>query len=378
MPTFYEFFAGGGLARAGLGESWICLFANDIDKTKGSSYKANWTDDVLKIGDVSRLSTQDLHGRADLVWASFPCQDLSLAGNYLGLAGERSGTFWPFWKLIKGLKRESRHPKAIVLENVCGTLTSHTGRDFQSLIKAMRLEGYKSGAVVIDASLFVPQSRPRLFIVGVRDDVPINPNLVSPEPTSIFHTAPIKAAFDKLPAQDRKSWIWWNLPEPDKRTKTFSDIVQYDAPWHTQAQTKALLNLMLPLHRAKVLAAKKLKTRVVGSIYKRTRPDADGVKGQRAEVRFDEVAGCLRTPGGGSSRQSIIVIEGECVRSRLLTPREAARLMGLDDDYVLPERYNDAYHLMGDGLVVPVVRHIETHLLSPLILGTALPREDAA
>ena len=101
-----------------------------------------------------------------------------------------------------------------------------------------------------------------------------------------------------------------------------------------------------------------LGRRTVGTIYRRTRPDEQGTKRQRAEVRFDEIAGCLRTPAGGSSRQTILVVEGRKVRSRLLSTREAARLMGLSDDYRLPERYNEAYHVCGDGVCVPVVRHL--------------------
>jgi DNA (cytosine-5)-methyltransferase 1 len=79
------------------------------------------------------------------------------------------------------------------------------------------------------------------------------------------------------------------------------------------------------------------------------------------------VAGCLRTASGGSSRQTIVVVEGARVRTRLLSAREAARLMGLPDSYVLPARYNEAYHLAGDGLAVPVVAFLREHLLEPLL-----------
>ncbi|HEX8513212.1 MAG TPA: DNA cytosine methyltransferase, partial [Allosphingosinicella sp.] len=130
--TFYEFFAGGGMARAGLGDSWRCLFANDFDRKKGLVYQANWgTGGELKIGDVGELKARDLPGYADLIWGSFPCQDLSLAGGGAGLLGERSGTFYPFWRLIRELIRDGRAPKIVALENVCGTLTSHQGRDFE-------------------------------------------------------------------------------------------------------------------------------------------------------------------------------------------------------------------------------------------------------
>ena len=154
--------------------------------------------------------------------------------------------------------------------------------------------------------------------------------------------------------------------------------MEKDVPWHTSEQTEALLGLMLPIHLAKVDAAKKSKKTVVGTIYKRTRPDEYGRRAQRAEVRFDEIAGCLRTPGGGSSRQTIIVVQGNKVRSRLLSPREAARLMGLPDEYILPGNYNDADRLMGDGVVVPVVRHLSRYLLEPIVRIARSGIEDAA
>ena len=129
-PTFYEFFAGAGMARAGLGAKWRCVFSNEFDVKKSGVYRKNWkTPDVLKVADVGTLTTADVPGVADLAWASFPCQDLSLAGAGAGLKGDRSGTFWPFWRLMQGLIEEGRAPKLIVLENVCGTLTSHGGKD---------------------------------------------------------------------------------------------------------------------------------------------------------------------------------------------------------------------------------------------------------
>jgi len=150
----------------------------------------------------------------------------------------------------------------------------------------------------------------------------------------------------------------------------FSDALEDDptgVKWHSAAETRRLLDLMAPLHRRKVAEAMNSGRRTVGSVYRRTRPGEDGIKRQRAEVRFDDVAGCLRTPAGGSSRQTILVVEGKTVRSRLLSPREAARMMGLSEEFRLPARYNDAYHVCGDGVCVPVVGHIAARLLEPLL-----------
>jgi DNA (cytosine-5)-methyltransferase 1 len=365
--TFYEFFAGSGMVRAGLGDSWKCLFSNDLDDKKAAAYQENWGDGEILVEDVARLDSHQLPGQADLAWASFPCQDLSLAGSGAGLKGNRSGTFWPFWNLVRELHHEGRRPKIVVLENVCGALTSHNGADFRSLIKAFNSEGYRAGALVIDAALFVPQSRPRLFIVGVRNDIEIDSHLVTERPQMPFHNAGVITAYRALPSANRASWIWWNLPVPPARTLKFSSVVENDVPWHTDEQTRSILALMSPLHLAKLAVAKREKKMVVGTIYKRTRPDHQGRRTQRAEVRFDDIAGCLRTPGGGSSRQTIVVVQGSKVRTRLLTPREAARLMGLPDEYVLPKNYNDAYRLMGDGVVVPVVRHLSRYLLESLV-----------
>lgn len=157
---------------------------------------------------------------------------------------------------------------------------------------------------------------------------------------------------------------------PQVRETSLSGMIEADpkgVKWHTKAETKYLLEMMTDLNRKKVEAAQQLGTKVIGTIYRRTRPDAAGVKRQRAEVRFDEIAGCLRTPAGGSSRQTIMIVEGEEIRSRLLSPREAAALMGLPATYELPIRYNDAYKLAGDGVAVPVVRHLAAATFEPVL-----------
>jgi DNA (cytosine-5)-methyltransferase 1 len=375
-PTFYEFFAGAGMARAGLGSGWQCVFANDFDKKKGMTYQLNWgLGGELEVGDIRQVSIDKLRGTADLVWGSFPCQDLSLAGGGAGLKGERSGTFYPFWDIVRALKAEGRHPKVIALENVNGTLTSHSGADFAAICDTFHSAGYRYGALIIDAALFVPQSRPRLFVVGVRNDVEIEEALTSPGPTMPFHSRGLRNAVEKIGDKASESWVWWNLPTPPMRTATFADIIE-DAPasveWHTQEETAKLLATMSPINLAKVDAAKRAGRRMVGGIYKRTRSDV-----VRAEVRFDDVAGCLRTPAGGSSRQTIIVVDGNVVRSRLISSRETARLMGLPDSYKLPKAYNEAYHLTGDGVAVPVVRFIAHHLLEPL-LGVASSSDESS
>ena len=365
------------MARAGLGEDWTCLFANDVEPKKGASYGANWGAEHLIIEDVAKLSTKQLPGCADLAWASFPCQDLSLAGDGAGLRGERSGTFWPFWSLIRELRKERRSPKLVVLENVPGALSSHGGQDFAAIGRALAGEDYRFGALLIDAAHFVPQSRPRLFIVAIQKHFRTPPELCLSDFDSQWHPSHLIAAYQKLSRQSKEAWVWWRLPKPPTRRSVLSDLID-DEPeiaWHTPEQTRKLLSLMGPIHRRKVEQAIQAGGRKVGGIYKRMREDEDGNRMQRAEVRFDDISGCLRTPVGGSSRQTIILIKNGKIRTRLLAPREAARLMGLPESYVLPEKYNEAYHLAGDGVVVPVVRFLSVNLLGPL-LATTCPENE--
>jgi len=367
MPTYLEFFAGGGMARAGLGAGWECALANDFDAKKGQTYAQNWGEDHLIIDDIGNLSTDDIPQKADLAWASFPCQDLSLAGVGAGLKGARSGTFWPFISLMQDLQRVGRDPDVIVLENVLGTLTSHGGGDFAAIIAALGKLGYHSGAMVIDAALFVPHSRPRLFIIAAKPGADAPQSKGQPQP--LWHTRAVQKAYDGLPRRDQKNWIWWGLKTPPKRTLDLADIIE-ETPdsvrWHSQKETTTLLSMMSEVNLAKVETAQMARLPMVGTIYKRTRKE-HGIKVQRAEIRFDNVAGCLRTPGGGSSRQVIMTVDGSHIRSRLMSSRETARLMGLPDSYKLPQRYNEAYHLTGDGVVVPVVRHLARHLIEPLL-----------
>ncbi|WP_041453206.1 DNA cytosine methyltransferase [Alteromonas naphthalenivorans] len=378
---FYEFFAGGGMARAGLDSGWKCLFANDFDYKKVNTYKKNWGNETIVQSDIKTLQCSDLKGAADLVWASFPCQDLSLAGGGAGLRGERSGTFWPFWDLMKSLVKEKRPPKIIALENVCGALTSHDGSDFSAICSALSESDYSFGALVVDAALFLPHSRPRLFIIAVHKDCEIPDNLTLSHSQKSFHTKQLIKAHDLLSEREKSNWIWWSVPLPTINVSKFIDIIEEDSKvdkWDSPEKTSELLQMMSDVNLQKVEDAKRSGIRKVGTLYKRTRKDSEGNKVQRSEVRFDDIAGCLRTPSGGSSRQSILIVEGENIRSRLISIRETARLMGLPDSYVLPENYNEGYHLTGDGVAVPVVRHLANALFEKILSFNKLNRMDAA
>ncbi|HEY2356669.1 MAG TPA: DNA (cytosine-5-)-methyltransferase, partial [Phenylobacterium sp.] len=222
--SFYEFFAGGGMARLGLGEAWDCAFANDFDPVKAATYRANFADAATHFhgGDVWKLASGDLPGRADLAWASSPCQDFSLAGARAGLAGGRSSAFFGFWGLIEGLAAEGRAPRTVVIENVSGLLTSHGGRDFAALGEALAEQGYSFGALEIDAAAFLPQSRPRVFVIATRE-----PPVTELQGASPFQTRAVQAAAAGLPSTLMDRWIWWRTSTPAVRN---SDLAAFLEP----------------------------------------------------------------------------------------------------------------------------------------------------
>ncbi len=350
------------MARLGLGEGWSCLYANDFDPVKAATYRANHADadGHFRQGDVWRVEPADLPGRADLAWASSPCQDFSLAGSRAGLTGGRSSAFFGFWRLVEALNAQGRAPRAIVIENVVGLLTSHGGKDFEALCAALAGQGYSFGALEIDAAAFTPQSRPRVFVIATREAAGARTGRCG------FHSKAVVEAHDRLPAALKASWVWWDLPAPPARNTDLSALLDDDdaVTWRSDADTARLLAQMTPLHRARL----EQPGRTVGAVYRRTRAGTP-----QAEVRTDGLAGCLRTARGGSSRQTIVVAQNGAVRSRLLTPREGARLMGLPDSYALPTGSTAAFHVIGDGVAAPVVRWLAARLLEPLLRDSLAP-----
>ena len=136
------------MVRIGLGSSWQCVRACDIDAKKCASYRENFGREHLIEGDIGKVSVISSKP-ARLAWASFPCQDTSLAGGYAGLAGERSGTFWLWWRLVEGMANAGKPYDILCIENVRGLLTSNAGTDFAAICESLTKLGYSIGAAVI-------------------------------------------------------------------------------------------------------------------------------------------------------------------------------------------------------------------------------------
>ncbi len=367
LPRVLEFFAGGGFAIKGLEDSFHCVFANDNDPLKSRTYTANFGPTHFDTSDVWTLDANHIPN-AELAWASFPCQDISIAGSRKGLNAPRSSAFWGFWRLIEAMADDKRAPQTLALENVAGLISSRRGRDFTTVIETLADAGYRVGAMVIDAALFSPQSRKRLFIIAHKGRIPEGLEANHPDPT--YHPQNLQKIVAQMDPTCRMAWTWWQLPHPQERSIQLEDILDRKVPenaWRSPEATQKLIEQMSPAHRAKFDAALKQKKWRAGAVYRRIRVE-DGNKIQRAEVRYDGLAGCLRTPAGGSSKQLLMITHNGQARLRALSAREAARLMGLDDTYILPEKETPALQVIGDAVSVPVVNWLSENLLKKLVL----------
>ncbi|WP_032622196.1 DNA cytosine methyltransferase, partial [Pseudomonas avellanae] len=291
--NFFEFFAGGGMARSGLGDGWNCLFANDMDRVKAATYIQNWGGSHFDGRDIHDVKIEDLTGNGDLAWASFPCQDLSVAGNGLGIGNSdsegstRSGALWPFLELINGLRKESRQPPLLVLENVVGLLSLEGGRDFAAICLRLGEIGYRYGAVIIDTKHFLPQSRPRVFIIALLREIAIPDKLDYGMATESWHPPTLMRSFRSLSQQAQADWIWWDLGSvPTLKQGALQSLIQFEGvEWHTSEETQKIISRMTPIHVARLEKAKAANIASIGSLYYRMRREGS-VNKQRAEITF--------------------------------------------------------------------------------------------
>lgn len=363
-PTFAEFFAGIGLMRMGLEQKgWHIAFANDIAEDKYEMYAHQFGDASahFRLEDIHKLKPEDVPA-VTLATASFPCNDLSLAGGRKGLGGKQSSAYWGFVRILDELGE--RRPPLVLLENVAGFLTSHGGRDFQAALLALNRLGYAVDPLIVDAARFVPQSRVRLFVIGhlveghgaweMRETPGFYESDARPKPLADFVFAHPEIVWDIRP-----------LPELPDRAPSLWEVLERlpdDSPfWWSDERRDYLLSQMSDKHAGQLQRMREGKALSYGTVFRRVRNGRS-----MAELRTDGVAGCLRTPRGGSGRQILLEAGQGQVRVRLLTPRECARLMGADG-FTINVTLNKALFGFGDAVCVPVIAWIAEHYLNPLL-----------
>jgi DNA (cytosine-5)-methyltransferase 1 len=359
--TVAEYFAGIGLMRLGLDQAgWRTTFANDIDEKKHRMYCDHFGESPeFVLGDVHAVKASSVPTTL-LATASFPCNDLSLAGARKGLAGQHSSAFWGFITILE--KMGSRRPPMILLENVTGFLTSQGGADFHEALSALNRLGYSVDAFIIDAARFVPQSRQRLFVVGQRGDV----CRVEETPSLLQSDLRPAALADFILWHPDIRWNLRTLPSLPRHAIKLDDIIEDLSPnsaaWWSKERCEYLLNQMSPKHRDladKMIVSTKPS---YATVFRRVR-----ATGSMAELRTDGIAGCLRTPRGGSGRQILFCAGRGKFSVRLLTARECSRLMGAPD-FRLNVPLNQALFGFGDAVCVPAIQWIADNYLTPLAL----------
>lgn len=339
----HEFFAGSGLVAYGLNGMFESVWANDISEQKAAVYEANFGCERFVLDDIKNIKGNELPF-AHLSWASFPCQDLSVAGSIGGIHASRSGLVWEWLRVLDEMDDK---PKILLLENVVGLLSTNGGDNYREVHLALVERGYRCGAILINASHFIPQSRPRVFIIAVQKDCPIPEQLVGNGPCWLHNDAATRLGYEL------QGWVWWYTEKPPRRIISLKDIVEDDVPFDKDSVLK-----LIPERHWKKLWARD-NACVTG--YRRTRNGT-----QQLELRFDGIAGCLRTPEGGSSKQYLVMKRNSQVHARLLTVREAARLMGAPDAFKLPGSYNDGYRAMGDAVAAPVAQFVGKRFLTKI------------
>jgi DNA (cytosine-5)-methyltransferase 1 len=361
--TFAEFFAGIGLVRLGLeAAGWTGVFANDNDPVKHRLYRNQFGDHShLDQRSITKLSADDIPEVA-LATASFPCTDVSLAGGKRGINGSQSRLFWTFANLIEDMGH--RRPKLLLIENVVGLIHSKDGNDLKSCLKRVNALGYFIDAFILDAKNFAPHSRPRMFIVATDKNLSqqIPPALWSDDPGPLRG----RPLGEFLREHDDLEWRFRSLPTPPPRSTSLRDVVEdlpeNDRRWWSEERLNRLLGQMSERHRNIADEITCGHIRRYGTIFRRMRNNKS-----MAELRTDGLAGCLRTPKGGSARQILFQgCRGRC-RARLLTPKECARLMGADNYHISESvSANDLYFGFGDAVCVPAVKWIADNYLNPL------------
>lgn len=351
-----EFFAGIGLFRKAMEQSGITVkFANDISPLKQKVYVSNFGTPEFVLGDIAHLVPAQIPD-IDLATASFPCTDLSLAGNQAGIHAQHSGTFWLFADLLGTLR--ARRPPVVLLENVAGLGTSHQGEALAQIISRLNHLGYFCDIVQIDAMHWVPQSRSRLFVIGT---VKLPPTATTWQADSII-PAWIGTVLHSHPALATYATP---LPPPPVSSVALQSCLEFLSPddkrWWDAARIDQFVTSLSPPQATRLQNLRNSPTSVWRTAYRRTR---NGIV--RWEIRADAISGCLRTSSGGSSRQALVEIQAGQIRIRWMTAAEYAALMGAGDYKIDMVSENQAIFCFGDAVCVQAVRWLLDNYIVPL------------
>jgi DNA (cytosine-5)-methyltransferase 1 len=360
-----------GLEWAGMTSVWQV----EIDARCNEVLAHHWPD-VQRYGDVTDVGKRNL-GPVDLICGGFPCQDVSVAGRRAGLAGERSGLWFQFHRVIEELG-----PEWVVIENVPGLLSSNKGHDLATILSGLAQLGYWWAYRVLDAQFFgVAQRRRRVFIVGCLTRGRAQEILFERE----------SSAWDSAPSREKRSGI-----TRDARDCLEGDSEKREVPFRVNAaESCAKKDHAMETDYARCLdssgsfASAQGGTVVAHSLTVRHNSSEDGTgRGTPLVATFQEtgMGWWKKSKTGGTLRErdsrdgaSNAVVEAynwqsggdvrlgfglpnlqanqvPAVGVRRLTPTECERLQGFSDDWTAVNGMSDSarYRMLGNAVAVPV------------------------
>ena len=301
--------------RAGLRCSWQA--ENDA---KCNYVLAHHWPNVRRYGDVRDAGRHNLTA-VDVISGGFPCQDVSVAGKRKGLAGERSGLWFEFHRILKELK-----PRWVVVENVPGLLSSNRGRDFAVILQGLAKLRYGVAWRILDAQYAgVPQRRRRVFIVGSLGD---------------GRAAEVLFESEGVP---------WNPSPSREEGKRTTPSIKASSPSRRNAGSDPIAGELV----------------IANTVHSR--------EGQRGEPASDQFIAAYNWQSGGDVRHSfgkpsLSANQVPAVGVRRLTPTECERLQGFPDGWTAGQSDTARYRQLGNAVCVPVVEWIARRIpdeLSP-------------
>jgi DNA (cytosine-5)-methyltransferase 1 len=306
--TFIDLFAGIGGIRIPFQElGGRCVFSSEWDKYAQKTYKANFGE--TPAGDITKINANDIPS-FDILTGGFPCQPFSQAGLHKGFLDTRGTLFFEIERIL----REKR-PHAFLLENVKQLKGHDKGRTFKVIMEHLeKLNYYATSCVLRAADFGVPQNRERIYIVGFDKN---------------YFELPVGYDF--------------KYPDPPKTPTRLGDILEKNVdPKYTISDT------LWEGHQRRKVENKKAGKGFGFSLFNENSPYANTIS--------------ARYYKDGSE----ILIEQPGKNPRKLTPREAARLQGFPEKFIIPVSDTQAYRQFGNSVAVPVVRAVASRIVEEM------------
>lgn len=344
-----------GFDRAGM----TCAGQVEYDEKARGVLARHWPD-TPRLNDVREVKGDEF-GTIDLICGGFPCQDVSVAGRRAGLAGERSGLWFEFHRLIDSVK-----PGTVVIENVPGLLSSHGGQDFAVILRGLVKCGYGVAWRILDAQYFgVAQRRRRVFIVGSLGDGRAAEILFECEGGG-GHIAEGRST-QKGIATDVAASLrhgggngrGYNLDAEHGPTVTAAPLVARQAKGgFTDPVSDNIIPVITTTFNGYTGGADDNDAQgghLVMAFTERTRADGRTLEYQK------EMAYALTNPGSGGRTHSRQIAGAFGVRR--LTPVECERLQGFPDGWTDGQSDSARYRQLGNAVAVPVAEWLGRRII---------------